>query len=140
MKDTRRATVHLTFDGRVLKTFKGHQAKERFENEVKVLKYLEDKGCPNVPRILETTPEDLFLIMTSCGKRVTKLSKKKQDSLFQDLEEQFGVRHDDADVRNVTYNDKAGHFCIIDFEFADILDDTDQISPVAWPHERNEDA
>ena len=35
--------------------------------------------------------------------------------------EQFGVRHDDPDIRNVTYNNAAGRFCLIDFELATIL-------------------
>jgi hypothetical protein len=34
----------------------------------------------------------------------------------------YGVRHDDPEVRNVTYSNKEGRFCLIDFEFATILD------------------
>jgi len=41
MKDTARALVRISFDGRVHKTFRGHMAKERFENEVAVLRHLE---------------------------------------------------------------------------------------------------
>ena len=37
--------------------------------------------------------------------------------------EQFGVRHDDAELRNITYRQSDGRFCIIDFEFATILDE-----------------
>jgi hypothetical protein len=33
------------------------------------------------------------------------------------------VRHDDAEVRNVTYRQTDGRFCLIDFEFATILVD-----------------
>ena len=137
-KDTRRATVHIGYDGRVYKTFKGHQAEERFRNEVLVLKYLEQKGCPFVPRVLAERPEDLYLVTTNCGKIVEQLTEKKRQSLFQELE-RYGVRHEDADKRNVTYDNKAGRFCIIDFEFATILDDPDQTSPVSWPHERTEE-
>jgi aminoglycoside phosphotransferase (APT) family kinase protein len=32
------------------------------------------------------------------------------------------VRHDDAEMRNVTYRQADGRFCLIDFEFATILD------------------
>ncbi len=40
--------------------------------------------------------------------------------MFAELEK-FGVRHDDADLRNVTYRFSDGRFCLIDFEFATIL-------------------
>lgn len=138
VKDTRRAQVHITYDGRVCKTFKGHQARERFENEVKVLQYLEKRNCPFVPRLLEQRPEDLYLVTTNCGKIVETLSEKKRKSLFDELE-RYGVRHEDADKRNVTYDNKAGRFCIIDFEFATILDDPNHRSPVSWPHEREQE-
>jgi tRNA A-37 threonylcarbamoyl transferase component Bud32 len=36
--------------------------------------------------------------------------------------ENYGVRHGDPFVRNVTYNTQLGRFCIIDFEFATILE------------------
>ncbi|MCX7869377.1 MAG: hypothetical protein N2322_05430, partial [Terrimicrobiaceae bacterium] len=53
VKDTLRASVRIGYDGRVHKTFRGPKAQERFANEVRVLKYLEEKGCPFVPRLLE---------------------------------------------------------------------------------------
>lgn len=137
VKDTRRAKVRLTYDGRVMKTFRGHQARERFENEVRVLRYLEKRGCPFVPRLLESEPERLFMVTTNCGKRVEHLSPGKQESLFRDLET-YGVRHEDADIRNVTYRKEDGRFCLIDFEFATILDDPNHRSPMPWPHERAE--
>jgi hypothetical protein len=33
------------------------------------------------------------------------------------------VRHDDPYLRNVTYRPADGRFCLIDFEFATILDE-----------------
>ena len=39
MKDTRRALVRIAYDGLVHKTFRGHQAAERFENETRVFRY-----------------------------------------------------------------------------------------------------
>jgi hypothetical protein len=33
------------------------------------------------------------------------------------------VRHEDREMRNITYRVADGRFCIIDFEFATILDD-----------------
>jgi tRNA A-37 threonylcarbamoyl transferase component Bud32 len=120
-KNTARATVRLGYDGRVHKTFRGHMAKERFEHEVRVLRYLEKARCPFVPRVLETDPEQLYLVTTNCGTRVEHLSEDKRLQLFADLE-QYGVRHDDPYKRNVTYRISDGRFCIIDFEFATILD------------------
>ena len=120
VKDTLRATVHLSFDGRVFKVYHGPKAQERFENEVRVLRHLEAQACPFVPRLLEADPEELRIITTSCGTRVEQLDAKRTGELFADLEK-FGVRHDDPDIRNVTYRFTDGRFCLIDFEFATIL-------------------
>jgi len=134
VKDTRRALVRIGYDGRVHKTFRGHQARERFENEVRVLQYLNMKACPFVPKILEMEREQLLLITSNCGKIVEHLSDQKKTSLFEELQ-QFGVRHEDAETRNVTYRQSDGRFCLIDFEFATILDDPNHRSPVAMPKE-----
>jgi predicted Ser/Thr protein kinase len=120
VKDTLRATVHLSFDGRVFKTYHGPNAKERFENEVRVLKFLESRGCNFVPRLLDADKKKLRIITTNCGSRVEHLDKKRMKELFAELEK-FGVRHDDADPRNITYRFSDGRFCLIDFEFATIL-------------------
>lgn len=119
-KNTPRAIVHIGYDGRVHKKFKGPQAQERYENEVRVLEFLEKHGCKFVPRILEKDDDKLFMIMTSCGSRVDHLSESKKNQIFAELE-QYGVQHDDAEVRNVTYSQQMGRFCVIDFEFATIL-------------------
>ncbi len=134
VKDTRRATVRMTYDGRVFKTFRGHQARERFENEILVLRHLEKRGCTFVPKVLETDSEQLLLVTSNCGKRVDQLSEPKRLSLFAELEA-FGVRHEDPAQRNVTYRATDGRFCLIDFEFATILDDPSHRSPVAMPPE-----
>ncbi len=122
IKDTGRATVRIGYDGRVHKTFRGHLARERFDHEVRVLRYLEERGCTFVPRILEVDPENLKMVTTNCGTRVDQLNADRQTELFAELE-QFGVRHEDREMRNVTYRVADGRFCIIDFEFATILDD-----------------
>ena len=122
IKDTARATVRIGYDGRVHKTFRGHAARERFEHEVRVLRYLEQRGCTFVPRILEAEPETLRLVTSNCGRRVDHLDAERQRELFAELE-QFGVRHEDRELRNVTYRVDDGRFCLIDFEFATILDD-----------------
>ena len=122
VKDTLRATVNLTFDGRVIKTYHGANARERFDNEVRILRHLEARGCNFVPRLLEADPEKITITTTSCGSRVEHLDEQRTKELFAELEP-FGVRHDDPDARNVTYRQSDGRFCLIDFEFAAILPD-----------------
>jgi tRNA A-37 threonylcarbamoyl transferase component Bud32 len=120
VKDTLRATVNLTFDGRVIKAYHGPNAPERFQNEVRILRHLEARGCPFVPRLLEADEKQVRIITTNCGTRVEHLDDERRNELFAELE-QFGVRHDDPDIRNVTYRQSDGRFCLIDFELASIL-------------------
>jgi tRNA A-37 threonylcarbamoyl transferase component Bud32 len=119
-KDTLRATVNLTFDGRVIKVYHGPNAETRFANEVRILRHLEARGCGFVPRLLEAEPAKLRIITTNCGTRVEHLDQARVKELFVELEP-FGVRHDDPDIRNVTYRQADGRFCLIDFELATIL-------------------
>jgi len=121
VKDTKQAAVRIGFDGRVHKRFNGPLAKERFDNEVAVLTYLEQKNCPFVPKLLEVHPEELYMVTTNCGSIVNKIGKDKLQALFAELET-YGVRHEDPFMRNVTYSDQLGRFCLIDFELATILE------------------
>jgi len=120
VKDTLRATVQVSFDGRVFKTYHGPDAEKRFTNEVRVLKYLEARGCHFVPRLLEADPVKKRITTSNCGMRVEHLDAERTRELFTELE-QYGVRHDDPDMRNVTYRQSDGRFCIVDFELATIL-------------------
>ena len=120
VKDTLRSTVHLTWDGRVIKVYHGPNAQARFDNEARVLRHLEARGCGFVPKLLEADEEKLRIITTNCGSRVEHLDAERTKELFAELEK-FGVRHDDPDMRNVTYRQSDGRFCLIDFEFATIL-------------------
>ena len=122
VKDTLRATVNLTFDGRVIKAYHGPSAKERFDKETEVLRHLARRGCNFVPRLLETDADKLRIVTTNCGSRVEHLDAARTKELFAELEE-YGVRHDDPDMRNVTYRQADGRFCVIDFEFATLLPD-----------------
>jgi tRNA A-37 threonylcarbamoyl transferase component Bud32 len=121
MKDTARALVRIGYDGRVHKTFRGHQARERFEHEVRVLKHLEARGCTFVPQVLEADPDQLRLVTTNCGGRVDHMDPQRQKEIFAELE-QYGVRHEDRELRNITYRITDGRFCVIDFEFATLLE------------------
>lgn len=117
IKDTKRAEVHIGYDGRVHKRYKGPLAQKRYDNEVKTLKYLESVGCTFVPKLLESDPEQLYIITTNCGQTAPKISEEKVSQMFKSLE-QYGVRHEDAFARNITYNAHQGCFCVIDFEFS----------------------
>ena len=120
VKDTLRATVNLGFDGRVFKAYHGADAPERFAKEVRILRLLEARKCGFVPRLLEADAKQLRIITTNCGTRVEHLDAQRARELFAELET-YGVRHDDPDVRNVTYRQSDGRFCVVDFEFATIL-------------------
>jgi tRNA A-37 threonylcarbamoyl transferase component Bud32 len=120
VKDTLRATVQASFDGRVFKTYHGPDARQRFDNEVRVLRYLETHGCGFVPRLLEADPVKIRIITVNCGTRVEHLDADRARQLFAELET-YGVRHDDPDIRNVTYRQSDGRFCVVDFEMSTIL-------------------
>ena len=120
VKDSKQAVVRIGYDGRVHKTFRGPLAHRRFENELRVLQYLEGKKCGFVPKVLEFDETKLYMVTTNCGSIVDKISQEKLDHLFRELE-QYGVKHDDPFARNVTYNSDLGRFCLIDFEFASII-------------------
>ena len=120
-KDSHRAHVRVIFDGRVVKTFRGRDADTRFANEVRVLRALEFRCCPYVPRLLSSDASRLEIVTTNCGQVVERLSSRKLELLFGELEEEYGVRHDDPFARNVTYRTKDARFCLIDFELAEIV-------------------
>ena len=128
-KNTARALVRIGYDGRVHKHFKGPQARERFANEQHVLEFLAQKGCAFVPRLISSDPNELYLITSNAGQRVEHMSKAKCQKMFAKLE-QFGVRHGDAEVRNITYNEQQGQFNIIDFEFSSILEPGHPPAPI----------
>ncbi len=120
VKDTPRSTVNLTFDGRVVKTYHGPDARQRFDHETEVLRYLEQQRCKFVPRLLEADPVEMRIVTTSCGSRVERIDEERLRELLTELES-YGVHHDDPDPRNVTYRQSDGRFCLVDFELATIL-------------------
>lgn len=124
IKDSKQATVRIGYDGRVHKTFNGPSAAERFENELRILQFLEEKDCPFVPRVVDYNRDRLYMVTTNCGRIVDKIGTESLKSLFAELES-YGVRHEDPFPRNVTYNPRLGRFCLIDFEFATNLETGD---------------
>ena len=123
VKDTLRAVVRVGYDGKVTKIFRGPRAEERFTNEVRVLKFLQARECPFVPRLIESDSQQLRIVTSNCGRRLEHLDEERRKELFEELE-RFGVRHDDPEMRNVTYRQSDGRFCVIDFEFATLLAET----------------
>jgi hypothetical protein len=121
VKDTLRATVRIGYDGRVSKTYRGPDAEKRFDTEVRVLRYLEARNCPFVPRLLEENRSLPRIVTTNCGSRIEHLDEGRMKEIYDSLLP-FGVRHDDAEMRNITYRQSDGRFCVIDFEFATILE------------------
>lgn len=122
-KDSPRAHVRHRSDGTVSKRLRGPNARERFENEIRVLRFLESKSCPYVPRLIHADAEQLELVITNCGAVVQHLSPRKFEEIFSSLES-FGVRHEDPAIRNITYRASDGCFCVIDFELATIIDES----------------
>ena len=121
LKDGIRSQVRIDFQGHVHKIFRGTGAHERCANEIRILQALEERECPYVPRLIEHDLENLTIVTSNCGQPVPNLSKARADELFTELEANYGVRHDDPEPRNVTYNPWMGRFCIIDFELSTLL-------------------
>lgn len=121
LKDTQRAAVRLSLDGLLHKFYRGPKAVERFTTEVRVLRHLEARACPFVPRLLALHPDELHIVTTHCGSQVEHLDPSRTQEIFAQLES-YGIRHDDVALRNVTYRQSDGRFCVIDFEFATFLD------------------
>ncbi|MAB76561.1 MAG: hypothetical protein CMO47_08910 [Verrucomicrobiales bacterium] len=127
-KDGIRSIVKVGYDGRVYKTFRGSDKDERFANEVRVLNVLEARGCDYVPRLLDNDPQTLTIVTTNAGSPAeNSISKAKADALFRELAEEYGVVHNDPFPRNITYNQRMGRFCIIDFELAEVKADPKQL-------------
>ena len=121
LKDGIRSHVRIDFKGHVHKVFRGQGKETRCKNEAHILKALEERGCPYVPRLLDYIPEESYIVTTNCGNPAPEISRAKSDALFADLEREYGIRHEDPEPRNVTYCPRMGRFCLIDFELAELL-------------------
>ncbi|MCC6510321.1 MAG: serine/threonine protein phosphatase [Pirellulaceae bacterium] len=121
LKDTERSQVCMTFDGSVVKRYRGHLARQRMENDIRVLEHLKRVACPFVPRLLSFDREALEIVVSACGVAAAHVSPNKVHQLFDELRA-YGVEHEDAELRNITYDARVGHFSIVDFEFASLID------------------
>ena len=120
LKDSPRATVRMLSNGHVEKVYGHRHALARLKNEVRVLKYLEGQECIFVPRLIDWDLRQKRIVMSYCGQSVQYLPAERVKEIFAELTE-FGVQHDDPELRNITYDARLGRFCVIDFEFATIL-------------------
>ena len=123
IKDSPRARVRFRSGWTVSKQFRGSNARERFENEIRVLRFLESKLCHFVPRLIHADPNLLEIDITHCGAAIQHLSPRKLEEIFSSFES-YGVQHGDPAIRNVTYRASDGSFCVIDFELASIIDES----------------
>ena len=121
VKDTERSCVCRAFDGFVHKQYRGHHARQRLENEVKVLEHLRSRNCLFVPRLVDIDRRGLVIVQTNCGVAVQRLDDQRLQQLFDSLLE-FDVLHGDRELRNVTYRAADGNFCVVDFELATIVE------------------
>ena len=71
--------------------------------------------------ISDSLPNKILIINSFDAMSMKARNNKKE--LFAELED-YGVRHDDQDIRNVTYRQTDGRFCVVDFELATILSET----------------
>jgi len=122
LKDGIRSLVRIDFYGNVHKYFRGSDKESRCANEVLVLQSLEKQGAPHVPRLISFDLDENYIVTSNCGSPANNITKAKADKLFKQLENEFGVIHDDPEPRNITYSEQLGRFCIIDFELATLID------------------
>ncbi len=105
------------------KTYHGPgQARARFTNEVRILRHLEARGWRgSSPACSKPIPSSFQIITTNCSIAPRGASGRGTPGRnCLPNWSTFGVRHDDADMRNVTYRQSDGRFCVIDFELAAI--------------------
>ena len=120
IKKTQRSIVQRLGSGHYRKSYLWDDAKSRFTNEVAVLLHLEEAGCEFVPKLISACAGSLTITTSDCGLPVQQLPEQKIKELYARLE-QYGVRHEDPELRNIVYNSHIGQFSIIDFEFAELL-------------------
>lgn len=96
IKDTERSLVKLDKDkGIIEKTFVGNNAKERFENEVNILKHLDNKGFYNCPKLLDSDPENFVVTQTYVGEKLGEIDIAEHRNIHNRLIA-FGVTHNDS--------------------------------------------
>jgi hypothetical protein len=115
-KDTRRALVHIGLRWAGAQDLSAVIWPANASKTKSVCCAIWRRAAANLSPVLEADPENLKMITTNCGSRVDHMARTAMKELFAELE-QYGVRHDDPFLRNITYRFSDGRFCVIDFEF-----------------------
>ena len=96
IKDTERSLVKIDKEkGIIEKTFVGDNAKERFENEVNILKHLANKGFDNCPKLLDSDPINFVVTQTYVGEKLGEIDIAEHRNIHNRLIA-FGVTHNDS--------------------------------------------
>ena len=96
IEDSKRSLVKLDKEkGIIEKTFVGDNAKERFENEVNILKHLKNKGFDNCPKLIDSDPENFVVTQTYVGERLGEIDIAEHRKIHNRLIA-FGVTHNDS--------------------------------------------
>ena len=96
IEDSKRSLVKLDKEkGIIEKTFVGDNAKERFENEVNILKHLKNKGFDNCPELLDSDPENFVVTQTYVGEKLDEIDIAEHRKIHNRLIA-FGVTHNDS--------------------------------------------
>ena len=96
IEDSKRSLVKLDKEkGIIEKTFVGDNAKERFENEVNILKHLKNKGFDNCPELLDSDPENFVVTQTYVGEKLGEIDIAEHRKIHNRLIA-FGVTHNDS--------------------------------------------
>jgi len=96
IKNTKRSLVKLDKEkGIIEKTFVGDNAKERFENEVNILKHLANKGFDNCPKLIDSDPENFVVTESYVGESLGEIDIAEHRKIHNRLIA-FGVTHNDS--------------------------------------------
>ncbi len=107
LKDTERSLVSLTFDGCVVKQYRGHLMRQRMENEVRVLEHLKRVCCPFVPRLVSCDRQAVQIVVTACGVSATHVSPPNSISSFKSCASMASSMKMQS-YANITYDARAG--------------------------------
>ncbi len=120
VKDTLRATVRISYDGKVYKTFRGPTPMSVSPPKFGCSAISKSDNVPSFRAFWRRIAAQLRIVTTNCGRRVEHLDDEPGEGAFCRTCH-MGSATTMPRCRNVTYRQSDGRFCLIDFEFATIL-------------------
>jgi len=87
----------------VIKEFKGHKSQTRFQNEVDILKFLNEKNCDFVPQLIESDKKSLKIVTTYTGETLEEIDEFKHADIHNRLES-LGVTHNDSPANSDSFH------------------------------------